>query len=270
MRQFRYWLKDAAFGALIMLERDHRRGVRAVLMYHSVGSDVPGAVSSGAFRLQLAYLKANFRVLPLRDFVTEVTAESTGAADNLAAITFDDGALDNYEHALPALEDFGLKATFFLITGCIGGIYRGTYFQTPTMNQRHVQELASLGHEVGAHTITHPKLTSLPHREILHEMTGSKCYIEDLTGQSVASFAYPFGDANEDVRASSREAMFKCSACTCEALVSPGDVDWHMLPRVGIDNTMGMVQFRGKVSPALELYEKLHGRRMLATRPSLL
>lgn len=39
----------------------------------------------------------------------------------LLAITFDDGQLDNYRHAFPALRSAGLKATFFVVADAVGG-----------------------------------------------------------------------------------------------------------------------------------------------------
>lgn len=40
----------------------------------------------------------------------------------IAAITFDDGYLDNYELALPILQSIGIPATFFVATGFLGSL----------------------------------------------------------------------------------------------------------------------------------------------------
>lgn len=52
--------------------------------------------------------------------------------------------------------------------------------------------------EVGAHTITHPILTSLTDEEARHEILGGKQQIEALTGRPARLFAYPNGKVGMD------------------------------------------------------------------------
>jgi peptidoglycan/xylan/chitin deacetylase (PgdA/CDA1 family) len=257
VRSPKYWLKDAGYGTLFLLTGLSAGRIRAILRYHSVG-DQPWAVPLKALQEQMAYLKSNSQVVLLRDF--ERHADSSGSRA-LVAVTFDDGALDNYTEALPVLERLDLKATFFVITNCIGGQHNGTFYQTPVMNRAQVRELALLGHEIGAHTVNHPDLTGLDREHVLSEMCDCKRHLEDLTQASVASFAYPFGSFNHAIRSCAQEAGFQFATTSCEALVPEKDVDWWALPRVGVDSSMSIAQFRGKVSPALELYERLRGRR---------
>lgn len=91
-----------------------------VLMYHHV-SPAPGLVtiSPENFRAQMAWLAASgWRTIG----ATELTAFLTGEPlpEKSVMLTFDDGWLDNYLFAHPALQEFGLKAVLFLITGWIG------------------------------------------------------------------------------------------------------------------------------------------------------
>ena len=47
--------------------------------------------------------------------------------------------------------------------------------------------------EIGAHTFTHPRLTSLTEAAARQEIIGSRSYLEDLTGRQMRSFCYPGG-----------------------------------------------------------------------------
>ena len=55
--------------------------------------------------------------------------------------------------------------------------------------------VVSLGQdfEIGAHTLTHPRLTTLDEGTAQREITDSKTYLEDITGRPVNSFCYPYG-----------------------------------------------------------------------------
>lgn len=96
-----------------------------VLMYHHV-SPKPGLVtcSPDNFRAQMAWLATNgWQTLSTAAF-TEALA--SGAVPRKSVLlTFDDGYLDNWVYAHPVLQEFGLRATIFLITGWIGdGVVR--------------------------------------------------------------------------------------------------------------------------------------------------
>ena len=78
---------------------------------------------------------------------------------------------------------------------------RGTFYISPkdrefTSEERltndQVRELAK-DFEIGAHTMTHPRLTDLGKKEAKEEIVSSKEYLEKLLGKPVTSFCYPAG-----------------------------------------------------------------------------
>jgi peptidoglycan/xylan/chitin deacetylase (PgdA/CDA1 family) len=98
-----------------------------VLIYHRV--DDPAAAgfiglrnvvsaTPQMFREHLDFLQASAHLVSLDD----VLAWREGGSLPKAAIliTFDDGYRDNYTHALPAIEERGIPAVFFVTTGFIG------------------------------------------------------------------------------------------------------------------------------------------------------
>ena len=91
-----------------------------VLMYHHI-SPKPGLVTCSPenFRAQMEWLAKNgWKTLSTATFATALASGQLPKKSVL--ITFDDGYLDNWIYAHPVLQEFGLQATIFLITGWIG------------------------------------------------------------------------------------------------------------------------------------------------------
>ncbi len=64
----------------------------------------------------------------------------------------------------------------------------------PKLNDLEVKQLVESGLiEIGSHTLTHANLNKLDDESCLKELTDSKQQLEELTGRTVTSFAYPFG-----------------------------------------------------------------------------
>ena len=95
--------------------------------------------------------------------------------------------------------------------------------------------------EIGAHTVTHPKLSARS-RECQHfEIAQSKADLEERLGRSVTSFAYPFGarhHINQTTLDLVRQVGFLRACSTDEAAVHPGD-DRFRLPRIPVPNVTG-------------------------------
>jgi peptidoglycan/xylan/chitin deacetylase (PgdA/CDA1 family) len=99
---------------------------------------------------------------------------------------------------------------------------------------------------IGAHTITHPVLTALEADVSYREIADSKANCEALIGTSVATFAYPYGQLNDGVRAAVRSSGFTCRA-------------WH-------DGGAGHRRFRYACAPARPDFQ-LGWRRVRAGTP---
>ncbi len=63
------------------------------------------------------------------------------------------------------------------------------------MDQVHIQELADKGHEIGAHSQTHPHLQLCWPAKVKREVQGSKKDLEDR-GFTIKTFCYPYGRRN--------------------------------------------------------------------------
>jgi peptidoglycan/xylan/chitin deacetylase (PgdA/CDA1 family) len=95
------------------------------------------------------------------------------------ALTFDDGPSRWTPLVLDLLREHGARATFFVI----GKRAR----EHPDLVKRIVAE----GHELGSHTLTHPRLTEIPDDEVRQEITGGLDAIEEVLGERPTLFRAP-------------------------------------------------------------------------------
>lgn len=98
------------------------------------------------------------------------------------ALTFDDGPHPEYTPLiLDILEEYGVKATFFVI-----GENADRY---PDLVRREADE----GHEIGNHTYTHPITSSPSEKEIIEEVGRTEETILRITGSRPKLFRPPGG-----------------------------------------------------------------------------
>ena len=111
-----------ALGLATLLAWKNRRRL-PILMYHGLVERplVPFCwhmLDVEAFTAQLQWVATRYRVLPLGEALTKL-ADGT-LPPRSAAITFDDGYLNNRTLALPILQRMGLPATIFVVTEMLG------------------------------------------------------------------------------------------------------------------------------------------------------
>src|SRR3990172_9216760 len=115
------------------------------------------------------------------------------------------------------------------------------------LTQHEVVALARGGLvEVGAHTVTHPMISTLPTALQRDEIQQSKTSLEKILGRPVISFAYPYGNYSAETVPIVREAGFTCACSTLPGVVGR-DNDRFQLPRVQIEDWDGE-EFSRKLS----------------------
>ena len=151
-------------------------------------------VSPARFRAQVGLLRdAGFRFVTLAELARR--AGGTTPEPGLAVVTFDDGMRNNHSTALPILNEYGIPATVYVTIGFIGrdSPWIGADGDGAMMREPELRELAAAGWELGAHTMTHPDLSTLDYDACLSEIEDGRTELERIAGCPVETFAYPFG-----------------------------------------------------------------------------
>jgi peptidoglycan/xylan/chitin deacetylase (PgdA/CDA1 family) len=141
-----------------------------------------------------------------------------GNSSRQIVLTFDDGYLNVLHNAAPALARHGFKATHFLVADLIGQNNRWdlAHGEVPErlMNAGQIREWLALGHEIGAHTLSHPNLTRISLSAAREEIFSSKKKLEDLFGRPIRHFCYPYGEWNDALVDLVREAGYATATTT--------------------------------------------------------
>jgi peptidoglycan/xylan/chitin deacetylase (PgdA/CDA1 family) len=227
-----------------------------ILCYHSVSeswpaltSVTPSALAAHVDRLaDRGYRGATFSDAVLTPSPTE----------DVVAFTFDDAHRSVLELAYPILSGAGWPATVFVPTDYVTeqrplswpGLdqWRGGPWEheLACMSWAELEHLAGDGWEIGSHTCSHPRLSSLATPEIDRELGASRAEIENRLGRSCETLAYPYSDYDERVVRAARDAGYRLAATAPRnrprelpllwprPVVSRRDVDFRFAVRTSI------------------------------------
>lgn len=153
-------------------------------------------------------------------------------AEGMVTISFDDGTTSQLL-ALPALEQHGFHATFFVITRWAGG--------PGYLGASDLRALASSGHEIASHSVDHPHLPTLPDAAVWSELADSQTWlVTNVAPDAGRTFACPFGQYDERVLAASRE-LYRAHR-TGETRFNRADADPALLGEVVATGTLAQLE----------------------------
>ncbi|MGI8729751.1 MAG: polysaccharide deacetylase family protein [Solirubrobacteraceae bacterium] len=225
-----------------------------ILCYHAVSECWPAPLSVTPERLahQMGTLVA--RGYRGATFTEAVTRPSGG---RVVAVTFDDAYRSVLTGAFPILSALGLVATVFVPTDFIDDEGRklswpgidewscGDYdHELTAMSWDELEGLTTEGWEMGSHTRSHPRLTTLGDERLLSELEVSRRTLESRFGRGCSSLAYPYGDYDARVAAAAGQAGYVAAATLPRRLHRPSPLAW---PRVGIYHNDHAQRYRLKV-----------------------
>ncbi len=99
----------------------------------------------------------------------------------MLALTFDDGPMPESERVLNALAQYGARATFFVLGKNIAG------------NEAVLKRMVDEGHQVGAHSWSHPNFTKISQSAVQSQMERTINKVAEITGYQIHMMRPPYG-----------------------------------------------------------------------------
>ncbi|OGZ78335.1 MAG: hypothetical protein A2528_00175 [Candidatus Staskawiczbacteria bacterium RIFOXYD2_FULL_37_9] len=161
------------------------------------GFNVPLGVAS----LTIFHLINSAGTLQTDEYSLTQNVNSNAFGKGMVSLSFDDGWRTNFNTAIPILNAASFKSTQYIITDSINDTANGY------MTIDELKTISQQGHEISAHTKTHPDLTA-PNVDLQSEILGSKNDLFSKGFSPVETFAYPFGRYNATVQDASKQAGF--------------------------------------------------------------
>ncbi len=208
----------------------------AILCYHALtaaGEAKPAEAGSGFyaveatnFEQQLAYLQRSaFRALLPQEFLDGARPERA------VLITFDDGHASDVTLALPLLERYGMRATFFVVVDYIG---RPGY-----MSWDDARRLRDAGMAVESHGLVHQDLRLVPEEELREQLLWARRCLTAQLKQEVRYLALPGGLASPAVYRAAFAAGHQAVFNSQSASARPGKI----MPRLVVRRATSLPEF---------------------------
>lgn len=231
---------------------------RIILTYHRVhdGAEDPEmSVTPEHFRQHMDFLSQRYKVVSLGEILHPSVADRN---EDLVAITFDDGFVDNFEQAYPVLKEQGFPAIIFLIADRIAA-------RDPAMlTLDQIGSMTKNSISFGSHTCSHPVLAHVPPSVAEEEIRRSKEILEKMLGVPVEYFAYPKGK-KEQVGPLAKDIV-KASGYKAAVTMENGDVsrisDIFEIGRLGVRD-VPLIVFKTRLSGIFESAPFLLVRQIL-------
>jgi peptidoglycan/xylan/chitin deacetylase (PgdA/CDA1 family) len=230
-----------------------------ILMYHQI--DVPPprgtalrglVVAPSSFGWQMRMLRLlGYKGLSMRDLEPYVLGKKQG---KVVGITFDDGYQNNLIHALPVLKSQGFTATCYGVSSMVGGMNvwdAGKVAQKPLMTTQDWLAWHQAGMDVGSHTQTHANLAELTEEAAMRQITQSKYELQQVIGDEVRHFCYPYGWFKPEHEEMVRAAGYVTATSTRRGRVQAGDSPFS-LKRIMVARATNPLQFAAKVMSSYE------------------
>lgn len=219
-----------------------------VLMYHGIAEVSASCdpdnlfVPPHAFAAQLDHLaRDGWTVLDEAGYLAALDGAPTPRRSVL--LTFDDGYISVLQRAAPLLAQRGMPALCYVSAGLEG---RAPAADEPQewrlLTAEQMRELSAAGVALGCHGWAHESMPGMSTEQLELSTVRARDELHVLTGERVATFAYPFGHHDAAARAAVAAAGFSCALATYDG------AGRLALPRVDVNATDTARTFELKLS----------------------
>jgi peptidoglycan/xylan/chitin deacetylase (PgdA/CDA1 family) len=209
-------------------------GSGVVLYYHHVAG-----AHRDRFARQMEHLRRH--VQPVRADHRGLLAPGARAG----AVTFDDGYLSILENAAPELERLQIPATAFVVSDFLGQRLESDASER-CMTSDELRRFASDLLSVGSHTARHTRMSDVDANRGHDELQRSRDTLEQILGQPVTLFCFPFGAYNSEALQWCVQAGYE-RVFTCDPTLAFEAPDEFVTGRVAVEPTDWPLEFHLKL-----------------------
>ncbi|WP_419782633.1 polysaccharide deacetylase family protein [Malaciobacter marinus] len=174
-----------------------------VFVYHRFGDSKHASTNTTLKELEkeFTYFKDNgYEVVKLSQIIEKVKNKEE-IPDNWVALTIDDSYKSFYKNGLPIFKKYNYPFSLYVYVEATQKGY-GDF-----MTWDELKDASKYG-EIGLHSYSHPHLTKISKQKVFNDTKKSFEVFEEKLGFKPKSYAYPYGEYNEQIKNTLKEFKF--------------------------------------------------------------
>ncbi|MFC4402221.1 polysaccharide deacetylase family protein [Gracilibacillus xinjiangensis] len=120
----------------------------------------------------------------------QITMSFPEGKHKVLTMSYDDGKAAD-QRLVEIFNNNGIKGTFHLNSGLLG--------KGDRIPESEIEKLYQ-GHEISAHTVTHPTIARSPKTQLIEEVIEDRKVLEKIAGYTVRGISYPNGSYNQAIK----------------------------------------------------------------------
>ncbi len=207
-----------------------------VFMYHKFGVSKYPSTSVTLDQLDAhvkEFSKEKYTVKPI-EFIIDTIINDGELPNNTLGITIDDADKSFYKIGWPKFKEKNMPVTLFVNTSTIHENNKNY------LNWNQIRELRDEGVTIGAHSHNHYHMSDLTIEEVKNEIEiSNNIFLREL-GNIPSLFAFPYGEANEEMMSLLKEYKFKVAFGQHSGVINETS-NLYYLPRFSLNERYGEI-----------------------------
>ncbi|RAI79919.1 intercellular adhesin biosynthesis polysaccharide N-deacetylase [Macrococcoides goetzii] len=155
-------------------------------------------------------------------------------------ISFDDADITTFKNAFPLLEKYQIPATVFVIAGQVGNkdfnnIELADWEHLKIMDKSNLITFQSHTYNMHEMVLNKPIFNKVPPEQFKKDLVKSKKVLKEKLGDEILTFAYPYGNATDEVVSTVKKAGFKNAYILAPKPVTPNNGPYR-INRIMVDD----------------------------------